>query len=231
VSARVIAPLAAEVRRMVDGRRLLDARGVARLTGRSLTTVKWWAASQRRTGFPLPVARVDGRYWYDPAAVRAFWRRWLRHVGSVGLDRSGDPEDLVGTAEAARIVGAKSWRSLRSMVLWPELAARADVEQVGRDGRVRRLWRRETVWRVAGSAPRGRGLNRQPWPRGPVDRSGDPEELVGSTEAARVLGYSGPAALPEALKERADSEQVGPRGGRVRRRYRRRTLWDFGGVA
>jgi hypothetical protein len=83
---------------------------------------------------------------------------------------------------------------------------------------------------VAGSAPRGRGLNRQPWRRGPVDRSGDPQELVGSTEAARVLGYSGPTALPEALKQRADREQVGA-SGRARRRYRRRTLWDFGGLA
>jgi hypothetical protein len=50
--------------------------------------------------------------------------------------------------------------------------------------------------------------------------------LVGSTEAAWLLGYSGPTALPEALRQRADEVSTLP-SDRVRRRWRLETLLAF----
>jgi hypothetical protein len=218
---------------MVGGRRLLDAQGVAEATGRAVTTVRWWSVQRDRTGFP-PAAkeRLDGRLWYDAAAVRRFWRAWQARTGPAGLDRSGDPDELVGLAEVARMVGARSVGSLRQSRMWPRLAAHADDVRAGPAGRPVRRWRRATVWATAGDLPRGRGSHQRPGPRsrpgerGTIGRSGDPAELVGSTEAARLLGYSGPTALPEALRQRADDVVTLP-SGRVRRRWRRETLLAF----
>jgi hypothetical protein len=50
--------------------------------------------------------------------------------------------------------------------------------------------------------------------------------LVGSTEAAWLLGYWGPTALPEALRQRADEVSTLP-SDRVRRRWRLETLLAF----
>lgn len=81
--------------------------------------------------------------------------------------------------------------------------------------------------------------DRQRWYRGPpgsrnrlgpsrrrIDRTGGPDELVNPTEAARVLGYARPASLPAELRNRADEIDELARG-RKRRRWKRRTLWDF----
>jgi hypothetical protein len=54
-----------------------------------------------------------------------------------------------------------------------------------------------------------------------VDHSGDPEDLVGCREAARVLGYRFPSGLPLVVFDRADVPHRP-------RRWKRQTLWMLG---
>jgi hypothetical protein len=57
-----------------------------------------------------------------------------------------------------------------------------------------------------------------------IDRSGDPWELVGSGFAAKIMRYSSYRNLPDELLDCADDiEELS--GGRVRRRWYRRTVW------
>jgi hypothetical protein len=68
-----------------------------------------------------------------------------------------------------------------------------------------------------------------------IDRSGDPDEFIGITDFARVLGYSGTdpgAALRSYLRRNPDYLSAPDRvdrlpSGRVRRRWRRRAVWAF----
>ena len=65
-----------------------------------------------------------------------------------------------------------------------------------------------------------------------VDRSGDPDELIGAPAAARVLGYRNARTITSYLYKNPgyfpdpDEETALPAGG-VRRRWKRRTLWEF----
>jgi predicted DNA-binding transcriptional regulator AlpA len=59
-----------------------------------------------------------------------------------------------------------------------------------------------------------------------VDRNGDPHELIDSTEAARILGYTRPRNLTPAFLRRADEIETTP-NGRHHRRWRRSTAWTY----
>ncbi|WP_067819929.1 hypothetical protein [Actinomadura kijaniata] len=61
----------------------------------------------------------------------------------------------------------------------------------------------------------------------PLDTSGDPTELVNSTQAAHILGYGRAKNLPPELLERADHIQTLP-SGRQRRFWHRSTIWKYG---
>lgn len=143
------------------------------------------------------------------------------------VDRTGDPDDVLNSTQAAQVLGYRSADSLQPAVL--RLAD--EIEELP-SGRKRRRWRRATVWAYADNrtgkggtgAPRGNAN-----PLGParrrIDRTGDRDELVNPTEAARILGYARPASLPASLRDHADEIEDLARG-RKRRRWKRRTLWD-----
>lgn len=59
-----------------------------------------------------------------------------------------------------------------------------------------------------------------------VDRAGHPDDLIGAPEAARVLGYRHRRSLPALLLDHPDHTETLP-SGRIRRRWRRRRVWDF----
>jgi hypothetical protein len=209
----------------IGGRAVVDRAGVAELTGAALITVDSWYARRAQTGFP---ERADDRWWYTDEVTD--W--WHAHQASkrdklTPVDRSGDPDELITVPEAARVLGYLDRRSLSNSSVWTPLLAHVDDEGLLPSGRVRRRWRRDTVWRIAdarrGAAgrPRGRLTHNRP-----LDRGGDPDELVGTTEAARVLGYPRADKLPAGLLQAADEVTTGP-GGRHRRRWQRRTLWNY----
>jgi hypothetical protein len=64
-------------------------------------------------------------------------------------------------------------------------------------------------------------------PRWPVDLTGDPAEIVGSTEAARVIGHPKPNRLPHGLLELADQIEHNADGTVKRRGWKRETLWHY----
>ncbi|MEV0734181.1 hypothetical protein [Polymorphospora sp. NPDC050346] len=67
-------------------------------------------------------------------------------------------------------------------------------------------------------------------PRG-VDTTGDPHELVGSHEAARIIGHRRPTHLPHSLLAIADEVTHNTDGTVRRRAWKRETLWRYTATA
>lgn len=104
--------------------------------------------------------------------------------------------------------------------LYSQRASTGHPDAAGRDGR-RLLWALEEVsaWVAARLEAKRAGMT-------PLDRSGDPDELVDVDEAARVLGYANRRTIDSYLARRGRGyfpEPDDPDG----RRWRRRTLWAF----
>lgn len=216
--------------RSIGGRQAIDRTGLAQRWSVSLATLDLRIA-QDQPPAPISEASDDRRrrwwWWVDEAD------RWMqkfedrKQAALSSVDRTGDPDELLTAPVAARVIGYASHRNLPA-----DLLDRADEVSELPSGRKRRRWRRRTLWEFAaqrtgggGGAPRGNAN-----PRGPahrhVDRTGDPDELLNTAQAARVLGYKRPESLPRALRERADQTEELP-SGRKRRYWKRRTLWAY----
>ncbi|MGH3680096.1 MAG: hypothetical protein ACRDT2_07575, partial [Natronosporangium sp.] len=129
--------------RLRGGRALVDRAAVAAMTGTSASTVASWASRRTVTGFPLP-AVVEGRHqWYRHDQITTFWHAHQNRRASTytRVDRRGHPDDLLSAPEAARVLGYRDHRSLTTV-----LRARPDVAERLPSGRLRRRWRRATVW-------------------------------------------------------------------------------------
>ena len=217
--------------REINGHLAIDRIGLAERWGVSLATLDMRLAH----GHPVEAiagASADQRkkwwWWLDQADawMQSFEDR--KRAALTRVDRTGDPDDLLTSAQAAQVLGYRSADSLQ-----PGFLKLADEVEELPSGRKRRRWRRATVWAYADNrtgkggtgAPRGNANPLGP-ARRQIDRTGDPDELVTPTEAARVLGYIRPASLPAALRDHAD-EVRDLAGGRKRRRWKRRTLWGF----
>lgn len=184
---------------------------------------------------PLP-AGGERLYWprrvvWEVGEQRDNRRGSPAGTGALGrVRRTGDPDEPVGVTEAARVLGYRDYRQLQLSAEWPILLSRVDErvpDQMLDEHEVAR-WQRRTLWTIADertvAAPR-RAVRETGGPR-VIDRSGRPDELVGTTQAARILGYTRYQSLPKALLQRADTtEDLGD--GRVRRKFRRRTLWRY----
>ncbi|WP_157747101.1 hypothetical protein [Micromonospora echinofusca] len=200
----------------------------AAMLGISVSHLDRLYGERATNGFP---ERVDGTRWLaDDIAAFQLPRDKARRAASVAVDRSGDPDELVNTTTVARMLGYQSVDSLQGRNrIWPLLLERVDDESLTPTGRKRRRWKRRTVWEIADSRT-GQGAPHTGRPRatpqGHPDRSGDPDELVGAAEAARVLGYNHPTALPDDVLRQADEDTAGPKG-RHRRKWKRATLWTI----
>lgn len=217
--------------RDIDGRQALDRTGISEHAGVALPTVDRWNALRPASGFPAPIPdAVTGqptrRWWWTDEVDRFLAARVAsRRRRLTTVDRSGDPDDLLTAAQAARVLG------YRSSNLPDDFLSIVDELEVKTGTRPRRKWRRATVWAWAdergsrhGGGP-SRGSRNRVSER-TVDTSGDPDELVGSTEAARVLGYAANTSLPDDIYERADETEV-KASGRTWHRWYRRTLWEY----
>jgi len=200
----------------VDGKLVLDRAGVADRLGTHLSRVDAFIAAAPDNGFPEP---VDGR-WFSAEDIDAYAvaKQQQQHDNLTKIDYTGDPDDLVTKAEAARIAGYSSPTNLNNSSLLDTLLALNNEEHNSTmpTGRPRLRWPRRTVWHAAeqrtGRPGRPVGAIRT------IDRSGDPDEFVDATEATRILGYKRTASLPRALRDHPD--EPGPP-----RRWRRATLW------
>ncbi len=130
---------------VVDGVAYVSTAERAERTGRSIETVRWWATlpnhptETRRHGRSY-VAEKPWETWY--ATYTAGLRARLTEV-----DRSGDPDDLIGSTEASRVLGYNP-HTVHALHAAGQFMA-PDVEDPLPAGGTRPLWRRRRVWAFA----------------------------------------------------------------------------------
>ncbi|WP_157630232.1 hypothetical protein [Salinispora arenicola] len=205
-------------RTTLNGRLALDRAGIADRLGIHLSRVDAAIAAAPHNGFPPP---TNGKWRYADD-VDNWWRqhRHQQQQALTKIDYTGDPDDLVTKAEASRIIGYSSPVNLDNSSVWDTLLASNNPADnlTMPNGRPRLRWPRRTVWRAAETRSGRTGRPRETTRT--IDRTGNPNDLVGAAEAARILGYKRPSGLPKALIARADIP------GRPRR-WKRQTLWTF----
>ncbi len=164
--------------RPVISRADIAARGVPK------TTVDGWYRDRARTGHPDKAGRI-GRtdYWYEDE-----WTAWHEaHLrGKIDsltrVDRSGDPDDLVDAAEAARMLRYSSRdviHASRRLGHFPEPDAYGTTSK----GRRAPLWMRSTVWAVA-DGRKGKGGGHKP---GTAGAPAKPHPYAGDERLVHVL--------------------------------------------
>lgn len=169
----------------------MAARGVPK------TTVDGWYRDRARTGHPEKAGRI-GRtdYWYEDE-----WTAWHEaHLrGKVEsltrVDRSGDPDDLVDAAGAARMLGYSSRdvvHASRRLGYFPE------PDAYGMTGKGRRapLWKRSTVWAVADDR-KGKGGGHKP---GTAGAPAKPHPYAGDERLVHVLAQLRLGAEPSSAE-------------------------------
>ncbi|MGI5397064.1 helix-turn-helix transcriptional regulator [Streptomyces sp. CA-251251] len=180
-----------------DQDELLTKREVAQLLGYTRTSTIDAYFRDRPGYFPEPDEDIDGPRWRRGTIVT--WAANRPGKGRRGpaaaaalpeVPVDGDPDELLGTAEVASLLGYGSAASFSSALYQgrvPELPEpEALQKQEGSRGGARKKWRRATV--VA--AARERGV---------LPAAGQDEDLVGAAEAARILGYSNADSFISAL--------------------------------
>ncbi|GIJ49769.1 hypothetical protein Val02_66550 [Virgisporangium aliadipatigenens] len=182
--------------RTINGRRAVDRRGVAARLRVAYSTVNHWHRQRARFNFPEGVS-CDGRDWFWVEEIDTFHTTHLaaKRAQLTTIDRSGDPDELVGSGTAAKILRYGSYRNLPDTLL-----DQADRTEKLPDGRIRRRWFRRTVWAVAdartGRQSTGRTLGIT-GPRKPHPYADDPRlaaaaallaEATNTGQEARGLG-------------------------------------------
>ncbi|MGC0407754.1 putative DNA-binding transcriptional regulator AlpA [Streptomyces sp. SAI-163] len=180
-----------------DQDELLTKREVAQLLGYTRTSTIDAYFRDRPGYFPEPDEDIDGPRWRRGTIVA--WTANRPGKGRRGsapaaalpqVPVDGDPDELLGTAEVASLLGYGSAASFSSALYQgriPELPEPETLEkQKGSRGGARKKWRRATV--VA--AARERGV---------LPTADQDEDLVGAAEAARILGYGNADSFISAL--------------------------------
>ncbi|MGB9998428.1 helix-turn-helix transcriptional regulator [Streptomyces pseudogriseolus] len=180
-----------------DQDELLTKREVAQLLGYTRTSTIDAYFRDRPGYFPEPDEDIDGPRWRRGTVVA--WAANRPGKGRRGsapaaalpkVPIDGDPDELLGTAEVASLLGYGSTASFSSALYQgriPELPQPETLEkQAGSRGGARKKWRRATVI----AAARERGV---------LPAAGQDEDLVGAAEAARILGYGNADSFISAL--------------------------------
>jgi hypothetical protein len=146
-------------RRTFGTRVALDRHGITAHTGAARSTVNHWHRHRERTGFPDAFTDEAGHEWFWLDEIDAFHAAHRRAKLAVltHVDRSGDPHELVGSGEAARILHYGSYRNLPD-----ELRDHPDDVEILSDGRLRRRWYRRTVWAIADARTGRQSTGRTP---------------------------------------------------------------------
>ncbi len=181
-----------------DQDELLTKREVAQLLGYTRTSTIDAYIRDRPGYFPEPDEDIDGPRWRRGTIVA--WAANRPGKGRRGpvpaaalpeVPVDGDPDELLGTAEVASLLGYSSAASFSSSLYQgriPELPEPEVLERQEGRGAARKKWRRATV--VA--AARERGVL-------PAAGTGSDEGLVGAAEAAQILGYGNVNSFISAL--------------------------------
>jgi predicted DNA-binding transcriptional regulator AlpA len=173
-----------------DQDELLTKREVAQILGYTRTSTIDAYFRDRPGYFPEPDEDADGQMWRRGTIVT-----WVANRPGKGrrssapatarpaVSADGDPEELLGTAAVAVLLGYSSTASFSSALYQgriPELPEPDSLEkEEGSRGPARKKWRRATVVAAA--------RKRSVLPPADQDENAD---LVGAAEAAQILGYS-----------------------------------------
>ncbi|MDX3321121.1 hypothetical protein PV415_29865 [Streptomyces sp. ME03-5684b] len=223
--------------------RLADAAEIAAEQG--LTPARISGLYMERTentagkAFPEPVGKRGRARLWDHAEVT----EWFAHRASARLaghaPPSLAPETLLNAAEASRYLGYKNSNQVTTFVRdHPGYFPEPDVvEEKGtaENPYRRQLWKVQTLREWMSTRPgRGRRAGAKkaapPLPDVPVD--GDPDELLGASQAAALLGYKSLSSFSSSLSQGnlpllkttdGVAENAGRQNGR-RRWTRRRVL-------
>jgi hypothetical protein len=145
-------------RRIRNHRIQLDRAGISALTGASSATISHWQAHHPQ--FPAKAATdPGGRDWWWRTDIERFWRAHLaaRTQAFTVVDRRGDPDDLLNAPQAAKVLGYRSHRNLPKVLL-----VQPDHIEPLPSGRLRRYWRRSTLWHFADGRPLRHSTGRPP---------------------------------------------------------------------
>jgi hypothetical protein len=164
----------------------MAARGVP------TSTSSVWYRNRAATGHPEKAGRI-GRtdYWYEDEWTA--WHRAYQQAKTDSLtqvDRTGDPDDLVDAAEAARMLRYANRYVIhanRRLGYFPEPDAYGPASR----GRSAPLWKRSTVWAAADSRP-GMGGGRKP------GSAAKAHPYAGDPRLARVLADVSSGIQPSA---------------------------------
>lgn len=136
-------------RRTVAGRALVTRRELNRISGVPVKTLTRWYTHRADNGHPEGVL-LDRRLYVDEQD----WVRWhgahrdAQRADLTEVERSGDPDELLTAAEAARLLGYRNDATVRAYVQRGQFIA-PDAEEPLPSGRVRLLWTRRRLWEFA----------------------------------------------------------------------------------
>ncbi|WP_405803410.1 hypothetical protein OG729_39390 [Streptomyces sp. NBC_00210] len=223
--------------------RLADAAEIAAEQGLTPARISglYTERAENAAGVPFPeIADMRGRArLWDHAQVT----EWFAHRTPARLQEhtppSRDPQELLNAADASRFLGYKNSNQVTTFVRdHPGYFPDPDVvEELGTTENPyrRQLWRVQTLLDWMATRPgRGRRAGAKavpPLPDVPVD--GDPDELLGATQAAALLGYKSVGSFSSSLSQGnlpllktpdALAENAGRQNGR--RRWTRRHILE-----
>ncbi|WP_409239826.1 hypothetical protein [Streptomyces sp. PA5.6] len=188
--------------------RLADAAEIAAEQGLSPARISGLYAERAKNGFPEIVSKRGRARLWDHAEVSQWFAGRSQARLRAHTPPSRDPQDLLNAADASRFLGYKNPNQVTTFVrdhpgYFPEPDA---VEELGTEERPYRrlLWRVQTLLDWMATRPgRGRRAGAQrgapPLPDVPVD--GDPDELLGVTAAASLLGYKSVNSFSSSLSQ------------------------------
>ncbi|NUK25170.1 hypothetical protein HRW08_21330 [Streptomyces lunaelactis] len=209
-----------------DQDKLLTAAEVTALLGYSSPSTIYWYLLNVPGYFPEPDETIDGKKWRLGTIVQ--WvqsRPGKRRAGTVRTAKAlptvsaeGDPDELLGTAEVAALLGFKSVQTFSSSLYQgnlPELEG-PDAKVPGLRGQQLNKWRRERVL----TAVKRRGSS-----------PGTDDELLDAEAAAGILGYSSTNSFMSALSrgrlpelEEPDLVEVQTGGGKPQKKWAKKRL-------
>ncbi|MGW5657225.1 hypothetical protein [Streptomyces humi] len=194
--------------RLADAAEIAAARNLA--VSRIYTLAKERPLNAAGIAFPEPAGKKAGgaRVW-DVSVVDEWFAgrqqpRLLEHAPP-----TRDPQDLLTAAEASRFLGYKNPNQVTTFVrehpgYFPEPDVVEEMPNSKKPDSGRRLWRVQTLldWMATrpGSGKHAGAKRAAPaLPEVPVD--GDPDELLGATQAAALLGYKSVNTFSSSLSQ------------------------------
>jgi predicted DNA-binding transcriptional regulator AlpA len=202
-------------RHVHEGRAVINRAELMRQLQVGESTAERWYRERAENGHPEPVHREGRRLYWDEDELIGWARDWIARDAEP-RQKVVEGRALLSRAELARRL------NMREQTLADLYAARetsGHPQAVHREGR-RLYWdeAEAVAWAQEREAAKKATLT-------PVDRSGEPDELVDAEEAARILGYASPRTITSYLARNVgyfpDPDDV------EGRRWHRRTLWAF----